>query len=240
MKKKFKILGIIPARAGSKGIKDKNIKIVNGKPLIGLTIEEARKSNLDRLVVVTDSSKISNIAKKFGAEVPFKRPKKISKDNSHAFQIYKYTLNWLKKNENYIPDAICVMLCTTPFRNYKKINEALELIRSKKYDWIFSINEIEHHPYRAMKKVGEKIKPYFNISNKILWSNRQELPKLYRFNGGIIAGLSKNIFNYNEYNIDNLKYDKTKIGYVEMRIEDSLDIDTENDLNLAKLIYEKK
>ena len=63
MKKKFKILGIIPARAGSKGIINKNIKIINGKPLIGLTIEEAKKSNLDRLVVVTDSSKISNLAK---------------------------------------------------------------------------------------------------------------------------------------------------------------------------------
>lgn len=240
MKKKFEILGIIPARGGSKGIIDKNIQLIKDKHLIGLTIEEAKKSSLDRIVVVTDSQKISKIAKQYGAEVPFKRPKNITQDNSHAFLSYKYTLDWLKKKENYVPDAICVMLCTTPFRDYKKINEAIHKIRSGKYDWIFSINEIEHHPYRAMVKKGNLIRPYFDISNKILWSNRQELPEVYRFNGGIIAGLSKHIYENNEYNIDNIKYPDIKVGYVEMKVEDSVDIDTKNDLDLVRIIYENK
>ena len=148
----MEILGLIPARGGSKGIKNKNIQIINGKPLIAYTIEQALKSNINRVIVASDDENIIKIAKKYGAECPFIRPKKISGSNSHAFEIYKYTINWLKKNENYVPDILCVMLCTTPFRKVSSINSSLKKLRTKKFDWVFSINEMEHHPYRAMVK----------------------------------------------------------------------------------------
>ena len=141
----MEILGLIPARGGSKGIKNKNIQIINGKPLIAYTIEQALKSNINRVIVASDDENIIKIAKKYGAECPFIRPKKISGSNSHAFEIYKYTINWLKKNENYVPDILCVMLCTTPFRKVSSINSSLKKLRTKKYDWVFSINEMEHH-----------------------------------------------------------------------------------------------
>mgnify|MGYP000701501768 FL=1 len=148
----MKSLGLIPARGGSKGIRKKNLQKINGKPLIAYTIEQALKSNLDRVVVATDDEEIIKVAEKYGADCPFKRPKKISGSTSHAFEIYKYTLEWLIKHENYKPDILCVMLCTTPFRRVETINSSLQKLKTKKYDWVFSVNEMEHHPYRAMVK----------------------------------------------------------------------------------------
>ncbi len=235
----MKSLGLIPARGGSKGIKKKNIQKINGKPLIAYTIEQALKSNLDRVIVATDDNEIIKVAKKYGAECPFKRPKNISGSNSHAFQIYKYTLEWLKKNENYVPDVMCVMLCTTPFRRIQTINSCLKKIKSKKYDWVFTVNEMEHHPYRSMVKKNNFIKPLFNIPNHKIWVNRQELPEIFRFNGGVFASLSKNIFQNNEYNIDNLKYKKIKVGYEIMSKKESLDIDDPIDLDFVRFLMKK-
>lgn len=239
-KKNFVTLGLIPARGGSKGIKNKNLKLLNGKPLIAHTIEAALKSKLDRVIVATDSKKIREVAIKYGAECPFVRPKKISRDNSHAFEIYKYTLDWLKKKENYVPDALCTMLCTTPFRKPNIIDECLMKLKSNKYDWVFSVNEFEHHPYRAMVLGNQKMKPLFNVKNKKLWGNRQELPMLYRFNGGVISCLSKSVNQNKEYNIDNFKYKNTRVGYVIMKKRDALDIDEPIDLEFANYMIKNE
>ena len=237
--KKFETLGLIPARGGSKGIKNKNLRDLNGKPLIAHTIEVALKSNLSRVVVATDSSEIRSVAIKYGAESPFLRPKSISKDKSHAFEIYKYTLDWFEKNEKYRPDALCTLLCTTPMRDTNIVNQCIRKLQTKKFDWVFTVNEFEHHPYRAMIIKKSEMKPLFNVSNKKLWGNRQELPILYRMNGGVISCLSENIKNNKEYNIDNLRYKKTKMGYVIMKKNDSLDIDEPIDLEFANYLLRK-
>ena len=236
----MKTLGLIPARGGSKGIKKKNLQKINGKPLIAYSIEQALKSKIDRVIVATDDDEIIKVAKKYGAECPFKRPKNISGSNSHAFQIYRYSLEWLKKNENYVPDILCVMLCTTPFRRIETINSCLKKIKSKKYDWVFTVNEMEHHPYRSMVKKNNFIKPLFNIPNYKIWVNRQELPEMFRFNGGVFASLSKNIFDNSEYNIDNLKYKKVKVGYEIMSKKESIDIDDPIDLDFVRFLMKKK
>ena len=235
----MEILGLIPARGGSKGIKNKNIQIINGKPLIAYTIEQALKSNINRVIVASDDENIIKIAKKYGAECPFVRPKKISGSNSHAFEIYKYTINWLKKNENYVPDILCVMLCTTPFRKVSSINSSLKKLRTKKFDWVFSINEMEHHPYRAMVKKKKLIKSFFNIPNKKIWLNRQELPEIYRFNGGIFATFIENILKHKEYNIDNIKFKNTRVGYEIMTKKEALDIDDPIDLEFVRYLMKK-
>lgn len=235
----MEILGLIPARGGSKGIKNKNIQIINGKPLIAYTIEQALKSNINRVIVASDDENIIKIAKKYGAECPFVRPKKISGSNSHAFEIYKYTINWLKKNENYVPDILCVMLCTTPFRKVSSINSSLKKLRTKKFDWVFSINEMEHHPYRAMVKKKKLIRSFFNIPNKKIWLNRQELPEIYRFNGGIFATFIENILKHKEYNIDNIKFKNTRVGYEIMTKKEALDIDDPIDLEFVRYLMKK-
>lgn len=236
----MKILGIIPARKGSKGVKNKNLKKLGGKPLIQHTIEEALKSNLKKVVVSTNSRKIMRLAKKIGAEAPFKRPDNISKSNSHAFEVYRYTLKWVIKNQKYFPDYICILYCTTPFRKFKIINQCIKKIIKEKLDWVFSVNEVEHHPFRCMIIKKNRLSPVFNKKNTILWGNRQELPKMFRFNGGVIVAKTKCILNNLEYNIDNLKFKKTKVGYVEMSKKDSIDIDEPIDFNIASFLIKNK
>lgn len=234
-------LGLIPARGGSTGIKKKNLQIINGKPLIAHTIKKALDSNLDRVIVATDDEEIRKVSIKAGAECPFFRPKNISKKNSHAFEIYKYTLNWLKREEDYNPDILCVMLCTTPFRSVETINDSLDKLKSKKYDWVFSVNEIEHHPYRAMLiKNFFFIKPMFNVPNYKIWVNRQEFSKVFRFNGGVIACLAKNVLLNNEYNIDNIKHKNTRVGYSVMSKLESIDIDEPIDLEYVRFLIKNK
>lgn len=235
------ILGIIPARKNSKGLPGKNIYELNGIPLIAHTIIEAKKSKLlTRLAVITDGPEIAEISKSYGAEVPFLRPPQISQDQSHAFEVYKYTLEWFKQNQNYTPEILCVMLCTTPLRTVQDIDQCLLKIINSGCDWCFTINEIEHHPWRSMVVDGDRMKPLFDISRKQLWSNRQELPRIYRFNGGVIAAKSQHIFEHDEYNIDNLDCQNTDVRSVIMPPARSLDIDTLDDLKLVEFVMKNQ
>jgi len=240
MDKKKEILGLIPARGGSKGLPGKNIRPLDGIPLIAHTILKAKKSRyITRLIVVTDSDDIAQVAKDYGAEVPFQRPEELSTDTSRAFELYKYIIEWFKQNEGYRPDILCTMLCTTPFRTTSDIDSCLWKMITYDYDWCFTINEIEHHPYRAMKIVDDQIRPLFDIDKSVMWANRQELPTLYRFNGGVIVGKTSHIENYSEYNIDNLAYATTRVGYSPMPARRAIDIDTVEDLMFAELLMKE-
>lgn len=238
---KKEILGLIPARGGSAGLPGKNIKLLKGIPLIGHTILKAKKSKLiDKVIVATDNDEIAKVALEYGAEVPFKRPDEISGPKSHGFEVFKYSLNWLKENENYNPDILCTMLCTTPFLTTEDIDACLIKMINNEYDWCFTINEIEHHPYRAMILEGDLMHPMFNLENNKLWGNRQEFPAVYRFNGGVIATKTEHIRNHNEYNIDNLKHGNTRVGYIIMPQERSIDIDTASDFEFVELLLQKR
>ena len=238
---KKEILGLIPARGGSQGLPGKNIRLLNGIPLIAHTIKHAFDSKyITRVVVVTDCEEIAGVARRFGAETPFKRPAEISGPTSHCFETYKYTVNWLAENEDYRPDILCTMLCTTPFRTSLDIDNCLAKIVKDDCDWSFTVNEIEHHPYRAMIPENGLIKPLFDVDRSILWANRQELPLLYRFNGGVIAGKTKNIEDNDEYNIDNINFSNTKVGYALMETARAIDIDTLEDFQLAEFLMKSK
>ena len=124
-KKKLKILGIIGARSGSKGLKNKNIKSFNGKPLISRIIGISLKSKyINRLIVSTDSEKYAKIARSFGAEIPYIRPKKISTDKSHELEFIKHLLKYLKQHENYVPNLIVRLLTTVPFQTTGDIDKS--------------------------------------------------------------------------------------------------------------------
>ena len=123
----MKILAFIPARGGSKRIPNKNIKLLNGKPLIVYTIEAAKGSNhINRIVVSTDSEEIATIAKQYGAEVPFLRPKEISQSDSTEMQFFEHALNRFEKHEQYEPDLIVLLYPTSPFRKPASIDRAIE------------------------------------------------------------------------------------------------------------------
>ena len=124
----MKILCLIPARSGSKSLPHKNIKLLNNKPLLAYSIEQAKNSKYNmRIIVSTDSKEYSDIANKYGAETPFLRPKEISQDNSTDFEFIKHAIEWLKENENYYPDIILQLRPTQPDRKVSDIDKCLDI-----------------------------------------------------------------------------------------------------------------
>ena len=235
MIKKSEILALIPARGGSSGLPDKNIRPLLGTPLIAHTIEAALVSNyITRTIVSTDSDQIATVARSYGAEVPYKRPADISLFDSHFFQVIKHSVQWLEENEGYQPDIVCSLLCTTPMRTTQDIDKCMKLMTDTGCDWCFTVNEMEHHPWRAMIVNGDNMRALFDVPREKLWSNRQELPLIHRMNGGVIAGKREHIANHNEYNIDNLQFTDTDVRCVVMPPERSLDIDTLMDFNMVQ------
>jgi len=123
----MKILGIIPARGGSKRLSGKNIKKLAGKPLIAWTIESAKQSHLDRIIVTTDDLQIAKVAKRYGVEVPFIRPTELAGDKLGIEPVLTHALDWLKKEEGYQPDAVALLMPTFPLRQSNHIDEAIKI-----------------------------------------------------------------------------------------------------------------
>ena len=190
-----KVIAIIPARAGSKGVLNKNIKSLNGKPLISYTIEEAKKSKfIDKLIVSTDSKEIADISLSQGASVPFIRPSELSTDSSLTFDVIKHTMNFLKdKDEHY--DIIVLLQPTTPFRNVESLDKAiLTLKKSNKYTSVVSVIDVEgNHPLRMKKIEGDYLINYIEQGFENM-NPRNELPKVYIRSGAIYAILTKNFY----------------------------------------------
>jgi len=193
------ILCLIPARSGSKGIPDKNIKILNGKPLIVHSIEQAKeskyyKNNQMRIIVSTDSEKYANLAKIHGAEIPVLRPDEISQDLSTDFEFMKHMIDYLKETENYNPDIILQLRPTQPIRKIEDIDKCLDLFieNYKDYDSLRTIVPFEKSAFKMYQIENNILKPLFetlkiNDLNIIEPYNqcRQLLPQTYLHNGYI-------------------------------------------------------
>ena len=123
-----KIIGVVPARGGSKGIKGKNIKLLQGIPLINYTLNVGAKTNLDRLIVSTDSNKIKSIVEKNNFNVPFIRPANLSGDNSNSIDVAIHAVESMEQIDNVKYDAVMLLQPTTPFRSVKDINSAINLL----------------------------------------------------------------------------------------------------------------
>ena len=146
MKNNNKFLAIVPARAGSKGIKDKNIVELNGKPLIAYSIESGIKSKyIDKVVVTTDGKEIAKVARKYGAEVPFMRPSYLSSDTAKTIDAVIHCIEEMKKlGEEY--DYMVLLQPTQPLRQAWHIDEAIELILEKNEEALVSVSKVKDHP----------------------------------------------------------------------------------------------
>lgn len=186
-----KILCLIPARSGSKGIINKNIKILKDKPLIAWSIEQAKntdhyKRGNMRIIVSTDSEKYKEISLKWGAEVPFIRPKELAQDYSTDFEFINHALNWLHNNEKYLPDYILHLRPTQPIRGKTLIDDCLNAFIGSDYDSLRTVIPSDKTPYKMYKKNGDELVPLFNNIDSIQEPynlGRQFLPKTYLHNG---------------------------------------------------------
>lgn len=178
-----KVLGVITARGGSKGIPGKNIKPLLGKPLIGYTIEAAKASGVfDRLILSTDDQQIADVAKGFGCEVPFIRPADLAADKSSHLPVMQHAIQWMKEKENYIPDYVMILQPTSPLRQPEHIKEAVAMIEKTGADSVLSISEIPENfsPHKAMVVSGDGLLTLINGSPvRMRTARRQDLPTAY-------------------------------------------------------------
>lgn len=221
MYKNNKIIAIIPARSGSKGLKDKNIKELKGKPLIAYTIEAAKKSEIfDRIIVSTDSEKYAEISKEYEAEVPFLRSCENSGDKAGSWDVVKEVLS--KLDEKF--DIVVLLQPTSPLRTTDDIVGAINLFFEKKADTLFSVCETSHPAFWCNTldeslSAKDFIKKEYNLP-------RQELPKTYTLNGAIYI-IKTDL-------LDNLNFYSSKSYAYIMDAKHSIDIDSELDFKIAE------
>ncbi|KOS66678.1 acylneuraminate cytidylyltransferase [Lysinibacillus contaminans] len=224
---KPKILAVIPARGGSKAVPRKNIKDLAGKPLIAWTIEEAKKSKyIDRVILSSEDDEIIEVAKKYGCEVPFKRPLELAQDDTPGIEP---VLHALEQCPGY--DYVVLLQPTSPLRTVGDIDGCIEKLLTSGEDFCVSVTESDKSPYWMYKIENDKMVPLLKQEKRIV--RRQELPKVYALNGAVYVGKVKKLVQRKSF------IDASTKAYV-MKFSNSLDIDTELDLLFANIILEKK
>ena len=225
---KINILGVTLARGGSKGIKNKNLVEIRGKPLIFYTIKEAKKTKeITNYIVSTDSSKIKKVAQKYKVDVPFLRPKKFSKDNSSSASALKHALIECEKIFNKKFDYVVELMATNPLKKAHDIKKVIKILLKNKSDSVIAVNQLfDHHPARIKKIIKGKLYD-FAVKEK-LESRRQDLkPNAFVRSGSIYAMSRRYVMNEKRY------FSGKSLAYI-LPLERTINIDDKNDLIIAK------
>jgi CMP-N-acetylneuraminic acid synthetase len=229
MMNKEKILAIITARGGSKGIPQKNTRELLVKPLIAYSIQAALQSRtLNKIIVSTDNETIAHISKKYGAEVPFLRPKHLATDTATSLSVLQHAVSYLAEKEGYLADIIVCLQPTSPLRSAGDIDQAVTLCMNTGADSVVSLCKVEHHPYWMKKVVEGRVYPLMEVDDEE-YPRRQDLPPVYQLNGAIYVTRKKILME------EERVLGEHTLAHI-MSQERSIDIDTPIDLKLAELI----
>jgi len=224
------IIGLIPARAGSKGIPGKNIKILSGKPLIAWTIEAAlRSKTCSRLIVSTESETVKKISQEWGAEVPFIRPQHLASDTTTSISVINHAIEYLLNEGFKESDYILLLQPTSPLRNEVDIQNAITIGQSKHAIAVISVTEPQYHPCKTHIITPQGVLQRF-FKNHSDNERRQNLPTTYAENGAIYLNRISSLTEEQTFIPENKTH-----PYI-MPPERSIDIDTPWDLHLAELI----
>ena len=225
-------LAIISARSGSKGLPDKNIKPLLGKPLLAYSIDAAMESGcFDEVMVSTDSPRYAEIAETWGANVPFLRSEATSSDTASSWDMVEEVLNNYKSLLDREFDTFCLLQPTSPLRTAEDIKSAYDLYNQKAKFAVVSVCETEHSPLWA-GQLPETCE-FIDFINPDTAKRRQEAGKFYRLNGAIY------IINIERFKTDKFLYQEGSFAYI-MAQDHSVDIDTELDFALAETILKRR
>lgn len=228
----MKPICFIAARGGSKGVPRKNIRLLAGKPLIAHTIEAAKKSKIFSSVIIsTEDKKIANIAKKYGADVPFLRPKKLATDSATMNDVLLHGIQKLQ-SLGYKFDTIVIRDCTVPFILIKDIKGSVSLMKNNKCDIVCGVYKQHHNPYFNMMEPDSKGFLHFSKKTKSRIIGRQQAPIVYQLNGLFVINL-KQFLKYKKF------YMPKTLPY-EIPYETGLMIDTPFEFQLAECIAKMK
>ena len=202
------VLCLIPARGGSRGLPQKNIKNLNGKPLIAWSIDVALRSRyIDMVIVSTDDKDIAEISLEYGAQIPFTRPKELAEDNSKTIDVILHAINYLEGHGDYF-DIIVLLEPTSPLREKSDIEQALEsLVNDINAESIVGIAKVENaHPAFLVKIENKFLRPYLFDDFKIL--RRQEIDQLYFYEGSLYISYVQSLKLRNNF------YHEKTLGYL--------------------------
>ncbi len=226
----MKNLAIIPARSGSKGLKDKNIKLLNGKPLIAYTIEAAiRSGEFDEVMVSTDSEQYAEIAREYGASVPFLRSEETATDTAGSWDVVEEVLRGYEEMGRCF-DTFCLLQPTSPLRDENDIKGAYDLFRGKAEFAVVSVCEAEHSPLWCGHLPEDR--EFVGFIDESAMKQRQAGGRFYRLNGALYI-VSREKFRESRY-----LYQKGSFAYV-MSQRKSVDIDTELDFRMAEILMQE-
>lgn len=231
----MKVLGVTLARGGSKGVPKKNIKQLDGKPLIAYTIKSALESEVfTNFIVSTDSKEIAMIAKEYGAEVPFMRPDELAQDHIWSRDALKHAVLECEKRYNIIYDYVFELPCVSPLRQSKHIREVFNKLISSDCDSVTSlVLEHDKHPVRMKKIVNDTIQDFTTEFPEGEGSRRQDLEPCYVRNGAIFAMTRDCIVK------DFSRHGKVCRPYI-MPPEASVNIDTMTDFKFAEFLMREQ
>lgn len=220
-------IAIITARGGSKGLPGKNVKVLNGHPLIAYTIKAAQDSDIfERVIVSTDCTEIAAVSKTYGAEV-LARPKELAEDNTSSYDVVAHVLEIVNDERDY--SHFMLLQPTSPLRTARHIQEAVDLYDKNDYSSLVSITETEITPFKCFveDKDDSSIKPLFGWEE--LTMPRQKLPKTYLVNGAIYLCEIKSFLR-------DKSFFSQVLGVYKMSVTSSIDIDTIDDFVSAEKI----
>ena len=227
------IIGVIPARGGSKGLPGKNIKELAGKPMIGWVIEAALAAEiLDRVIVSTDGKDIAAVAEKFGAEV-IERPAEISGDHAAIEDALRHVVTTLEAGGGPAVDIVVLMQANVPIRKPGYIDEVVAKLRDSDHTSVMSVYEVNQRPEWMKKVEDERLKPYMECTSY----RRQELPDLYLLDGAVEA-IRRDVLMDSAGRTGVHKYMGDSVGYhVQERVY-SMDVDSEEDFTIVAPVLE--
>lgn len=232
MYKDVKILSIITARAGSKRLPGKNIKLLKGKPLIAYSIESAKKSKyLDRIIVSTEGEEIAEVAKNFGAEVPFLRPKTLAQDNTPHPPVLEHAVRHMEEKENFFPGLIVLIQPTNPFLVPEDIDRAIEKITALGANSCVPLSPVSERPEHMFYLVEEKLMPLLKRGSRE--TTDQKLPLLYRLNGSVFVTRRDTLMKEGKI------IDEKNLCCIVMPRERSVDINDHIDFRIAEKFFEE-
>jgi CMP-N-acetylneuraminic acid synthetase len=219
------VLGLIPAKRGSRRLPEKNIRKLGGKPLLEWAVDAGRESGvMDRLIVSTEDDLVAEVARAAGAEVPFVRPPELARDPAGVVQVALHALQTLREAGAEFRTLI-ILLPTCPFRTAADIRAAFELFREKRGQFLMSVGPFSHPPFAAMS-VGRDglLRPFFP---EFIGKSSQELPQAWRANGAL------HILDVASFERERSYYAQPLLAYPMSR-ESSVDIDSEEDWQEAE------
>lgn len=223
----MKTVAIIPARGGSKGIPRKNVKDLCGKPLITHIIQTAMKvGQIDRIIVSTDDKEIANIAKMSGAEVPFMRPKELAQDDTPTLPVLLHAIKYLEDEEGYKPDVVVLLYPTSPLLTSESLSDAIVDVTELGYDSVASVVDDYKH-YWVWRETD-----YVRVSEDAT-KNRQYAKSILKENGAFYISTRDLLVHENEIV-------GGKVRFYVMLPEETIDIDTPLDFEIAELMMKKR